>query len=507
MNLRNATCAAGILFLLSPAAWAQVPTATAAADEEAAREAALFGGGDDEADREAALFGDAPGGPSTPDREAALFGGAGTATATPSATPYAEPPSAEARLMDALRDKNDFLDIGGVLWLWLQASDVEGTPLGQSTLSSPSFADVYLDARPTDRLRAYTRGRLYYDPTIDPTAVGLTGATQSQTRVQLDQLWLKFDVLRKVFITAGKQRIRWGTGRIWNPTDFLNPTRRDSLNFLDTRLGVPLVKVHVPVESLGWNFYAIAELNQVRSLEQLGGAFRAEVLLGTAEVALSTAVRKDSPWRFGADISLPIWDFDVHAEAALLHKVRTPFFDANSDASFINDLTAISDLETAQRVLAALAGQPVDRREDWIPQIVAGLDYTLHYNDQDNLIFAAEYFYNDAGTDLPGTYLPMLVNGVFQPLYVGRHYVSLAAYLVAPGDWDDTTFALVGLANLSDQTGLIRFNYTVKVLTYLTVNAFVAGFVGQAGGEYRLKARIPPVEPADDRLALHHLRT
>ncbi|MCA9555397.1 MAG: hypothetical protein KC933_35535, partial [Myxococcales bacterium] len=400
MNLRNATCAAGLLFLLSPAAWAQVPTATAAADDEAAREAALFGGGD-EADREAALFGDAPGGPSTPDREAALFGGAGTATATPSATPYAEPPSAEARLMDALRDKNDFLDIGGVLWLWLQASDVEGTPLGQSTLSSPSFADVYLDARPVDRLRAYASGRLSYDPTTtgDADDTSLSALTATADDAVLDELWLRFDIERAVFVTLGAQHLRWGTGRIWNPTDVLNRDRRDPLAPADLRTGVPLVKVHVPVESLGWNFYAIAELNQVRSLEQLGGAFRAEVLLGTAEVALSTAVRKDSPWRFGADISLPIWDFDVHAEAALLHKVRTPFFDAKSDASFINDLTAISDLETAQRVFAALAGQPVDRHEDWIPQVVAGLDYTLRYNDQDNLIIAAEYFYNDAGTD------------------------------------------------------------------------------------------------------------
>ncbi|MCA9556081.1 MAG: hypothetical protein KC933_39010, partial [Myxococcales bacterium] len=98
--------------------------------------------------------------------------------------------------------------------------------------------------------------------------------------------------------------------------------------------------------------------------------------------------------------------------------------------------------------------------------------------------------------DLTGTYLPMIFNGVFQALYVGRHYVSLAAYLVAPGDWDDTTFALVGLANLSDRTGVIRFNYTVKVLTYLTVNAFISGFVGDAGGEFRLKVRIPPVEPS-----------
>lgn len=476
-----------------PASAQTAETSTAAALE--AREADLFGTSDDEADREAGLFGMPV---SADDLEATLFGaGTSSAAAAAGSAPYEETPrrSVEDRLADEMADREDPLAVGGQLWLWIQAAKLRNTPWDEVDVASPSFMDVYLDARPNDRLRAYARGRVNYDPTIDPNAPSLTGIAPQQTRARLDQLWLKFDLWRRVFVTAGKQRIRWGTGRIWNPTDFLNPLRRDSLDFLDVRLGVSLVKVHVPIESLGWNFYAIAALDGADTVKDVGGALRAEVLVGPAEVALSAALQRDLPVRLGADVSMPVWEFDLRVEAALVHDVRRPFFDEASDASFIRDIDVIADVDTAREVFGALQGTPLDRSDDWIPQIVVGVDYTVKYNDEDTLVLSLEYFFNDAGTDLTGTYLPLLFSGGFEALYVGRHYVSAAAVLVAPGDWDDSSISLVGLANLSDRSGLVRLNYTVRVLTYLTVNAFAAAFLGPAGGEFTLQFRVPPVDP------------
>jgi len=484
--------ASALLMALGYAGPGQVETASRAA--EAYREAALFGEDEPDSEREAALFG-----ADDSDREAALFGtpDVGTSSATPAAEPRGPAPSQPStggRLLDALRGQNDYLDIGGVAWFWAQMSDLDNTEFGGSRFSSPNFLDVYMDARPNDRVRAYVRGRLNYDPSIDPTALTLTGQTASRTRVRLDQLWLKFDVLRTAFVTVGQQRIRWGTGRIWNPTDFMNPSRLDALNFLDTRLGVPLVKVHLPIESLGWNFYAIADLNGASSIKELGGALRAEALFGPAEVSLSAALQKDRPVRLGADISLPVWEFDLRVEAALLHNVTRPFFDERSDARTVDGIELVDTVEEIEILVAAIEGTPVDRSDDWIPQIVVGLDYAVRYNDDDTLLFALEYFFNDAGTDLPQTYVPLLFNGGFESLYLGRHYLSAAAYLVGPGDWDDSTFSLVGLANLSDQTGLARLNYSVQLLTYLRLNAFVSVLAGERGGEFRLALRVPPID-------------
>ena len=73
----------------------------------------------------------------------------------------------------------------------------------------------------------------------------------------------KLDVYRTLFITVGQQPIRWGEGRFWNPTDLLNQQARDPLAIFDERLGVGLVKLHLPIEALAWNLYAVANLEGV----------------------------------------------------------------------------------------------------------------------------------------------------------------------------------------------------------------------------------------------------
>lgn len=464
---------------------AQTSTTSAAVE---AREAALFGEAED--DREAALFGAPATSSAAEDREAALF-------ERPDPSEPADRPGVADRLFDEMAEKDDFLDIGGVLWLWLQAAGAQGQPFEETGLSSPSFLDVYLDARPSSRVRAYARARTNYDPTVDESATNLFGASQQKTRVRLDQLWLKLDIYRKVFLTIGKQRIRWGTGRIWNPTDFLNPNRLDALNFLDVRLGVALMKVHVPIEALGWNFYAIMDVDDASRFDQIGGALRAEALIGTAEVSLSAALRKDRPIRLGADLSVPIWELDLRVEGALLHDVRRPFFDERVDIRPVESFGTIDTIEEIAYLRTLFFEPPsIDRRDDWIPQIVVGLDYALRYNDEDVLGLGIEYFFNDAGTDVPGTYFVAGLNGAFEPLYAGRHYVALTALLAAPGDWNDSTILAFALANLSDRTGLVRINYTVNVLTYLRVNAFGSVAMGRRGGEFRFGFDVPPVDPA-----------
>jgi len=62
----------------------------------------------------------------------------------------------------------------------------------------------------------------------------------------LYQMWIRFDVLETVFVTAGKQHVRWGTGRFWQPTDYLHSLKRNPLDVFDARGGTSMVKLHVP---------------------------------------------------------------------------------------------------------------------------------------------------------------------------------------------------------------------------------------------------------------------
>ena len=189
----------------------------------------------------------------------------------------------------------------------------EGQTPDEWALSAPSLLDVFLDARPNDRVRGFVLGRMFFDPTLRPggapPATVQAGVSQSTggsmgsadlnslfarrrragRTALLDQMWLRFDVARTVFVTAGKQHVRWGTGRFWSPTDFLHVRRRDPLAVFDARTGTTMVKLHMPWEAQGWNFYAYGLLEDAgahphRRTDR--GAGRAEIVFGTTEVGL-----------------------------------------------------------------------------------------------------------------------------------------------------------------------------------------------------------------------------
>lgn len=72
---------------------------------------------------------------------------------------------ASSRIAQALLDTRDELAIGGFLFMQLGQSYDEGDPLDEIALSAPNLLDVYLDARPSERLRLYASGRILYDYT------------------------------------------------------------------------------------------------------------------------------------------------------------------------------------------------------------------------------------------------------------------------------------------------------------------------------------------------------
>ena len=456
---------------------------------------------------------------SRPD-EAELFGepeptvDAGFESLTPAANePLATDRDAAALGGPAIRSKfdteevkSDALKVGGTLNLYGQGYWQEGRPFEKGSFTAPFLLDAYLDGRPNDRLRAFALGRLQYDPTrpagsasssapttSEATAgslVGLTPATSANPSVALDQLWLRFDIARAVYFTVGRQKVRWGVSRIWYPTDFLNSQPRDALNPFDVRLGVNMVKVHVPVEALGWNFYAYGLLDAINvsstgvTLDKLGGAVRAEFVLGPAELGLGGVWQQGRRPRYGVDLSTALGPVDLYAEAA--------FRDARDFWLFRTP----ADL-TRDNLLAKLDSIEAYRPQGVMVQVSGGLSWQFNYTDKNSAILGVEYFYNPVGYEHPvgyqvKTFMPGLLNVTLDPiqnapLYGAKH--NLAATLTAPGipgfDWITLTLSSIVIVN--DPSGLTRLDVGFRVLSFLTVQAFAAVFYGQTGGQLRFK--------------------
>ena len=434
-------------------------TSQAARDTEVDEETAS-----DERDvREDALFG-AEEPDETNDRESELFGAADD---TPGLMQQ------DLDIVTRVNAKDDLLELGGQLYMRMDWNILgQGAP-ETFPLRAPGLLDLYVDVRPTDQLRAFASGRVTHQFSANDESVSAFGEPIEPTRVALDQLWLKFDIARHVFFTVGQQPIRWGHGRFWNPTDFLNRQFKDPLAVFDERLGVSLIKVHVPIESLGWNFYAIVDIDGADSIDKVGGALRAEFVFGTTEIATSFAARKDSPHRLGVSVSSGFWWIDAWAELAMLHGVQTPRWEGDYDLATFSAPTQL------------------DVSETWWPRVSAGFEIAIPLFDEDTLYLGVEYAYNSLGYGDASLYPWLIANQAFVPLYAGQHYGAAYAALPAPGRWDDVTFILSQLSNLSDGSHILRFDTQLRVLTYLSLNFYASVHYG-ALGEFRFGQEIAP---------------
>ncbi|HLL01385.1 MAG TPA: hypothetical protein VK539_12420 [Myxococcaceae bacterium] len=485
----------------------------------------LFGGG--QQDKTPATPENTP--PSSRPSEDSIFGGPASSESEPSgatpteqptsvnpSAPPAQPPAVEQSGREETRDEQalsgtgfqekfgseehaeDPLKIGGQFYLRALAQGNEGVSFGETSFSAPTLVDGYFDARPTDRLRGMVVGRLSFDPTLlsqSTTVPGQGGGTRANPSVLLDQAWLRFDIARTVFVTAGKQHVKWGTSRFWNPTDFLSPQRRDPLAIFDARTGASMLKLHVPWEDKGWNFYGIALLDNAgpaSTLGRIGGALRAEVVLGQAEMGVSTVLQRGRKPRFGFDVSSALGPIDVYAEAALKKGSDTPLYRLPQGVTVDEFLEQIRDIPI--NTLEDIKNLPVESYfpDGLTPQVSGGFTYTFAYSENDTVTVGVEYFYNSTGYNFAAAYPYLIAQGQYQPFYVGKHYGAIYALLVGPGSWDKTSFILSNLGNLSDQSFTTRFDVLHRALSYLSVEAYVAASYGNKGGEFRFALDYPP---------------
>lgn len=401
--------------------------------------------------------------------EDAIFGGADT-----SSTPVTGPstPAEPAHF--------DPLSIGGQLYLRSSLTFSDRGSFGEQRVSLPGLLDIYLDARPEDRVRAFISGRLSYNPSLAESSAlpgdlqGLWGSSVSRTSVVLDQLWLKTDIARRVFLTIGQERVKWGASRLWNPNDFLNKARLDPTALYDERTGVPLLKAHVPIGE--HNLYVIALTDGVSSLDQLGVAGRFEWVMADGEYAISAIYGAGRTTAIGLDISTPLGPLDFTLEASL------------SDETSRKRYQGTLDLEN--RILPT--SEPFGK---WLPRISAGLSYQTKYNDEDLFIFGLEYFYNAAGTDNTSIYPWLALQGDLQPFYLGQHYLGFFASLPSPGDWNNSSFSLAALGNLSDKSFLTRLDFSQRLHSKLRLEAYAQGHFGTRGGELHFGYEVPDIAP------------
>jgi hypothetical protein len=267
------------------------------------------------------------------------------------------------------------------------------------------------------------------------------------------------------------------------------------------------VKAHLPWEKRGWNFYAIALLEDaagglqpdgvttttVSTLGQVGGGARAEFVLGNLEVAIDGVAQRGHVPRLGLDGSFPLGDLDLRFELGLRRGRDVPRWEQVPGKTSADPLLERYRLKTFDGLT---------------PAAVVGAEWSWKYSDEDALVVGGEFSYDASGYDSADIYpfllaLPVVPHylaslvipdqrNAFTPFYLARRYAGLYLYLPNPGAWNNTTVTLSALGSLTDGSGVVRLDHAVLVNTYLKVETFVSGSVGHQGGEFRFGGTIRP---------------
>src|SRR6185503_4475690 len=338
------------------------------------------------------------------------------------------------------------LQIGGQIYLRAQSTAFQGDYPDRWTLNAPSLVDAYFDARPNPRVRAFIQGRMSYNSTAPPSGgagttlnglptgnqgafsggspTGFTTFSSSRGPTSiLDQMWIRADIAQRVFVTAGKQHVRWGTGRFWQPTDYLHPLKRNPLDVFDARPGTSMLKLHFPWEERAWNFYAfgVVEDPNVASntLRTVSAGARAEIVIAGAEIGLDALVKRDTKPRFGIDISTGIWDFDVYADVGIRsgQDFQTPVEITPDPATQMSCAVDVNDPSQGRAVIDPLSSHyQLTTLAGIKTQAVGGINWSHRYNDNDMFVIGGEYFYNQPGVSDPKLYPGLIFNTANTPM-------------------------------------------------------------------------------------------
>lgn len=236
-----------------------------------------------------------------------------------------------------------------------------------------------------------------------------------------------------VDVTLGQQKIAWGTGYIWNPTDVLNPFTLSFAVKEEDEQDVLAVRFEVPLGELS-GFDAFALTNN--TWEQTTKGFRAKTNFEDHDVSISYVDLGAQGFQLGFDAAGEIFGLGVREEIALVSP------------------------RTSNRYY----------------KFVLGGNYTF----ENGWYVDLEYFFNGAGNKKKENYdwTNYLAGNINQ---LGMDYL----YLGSSKNLDEiTTLKLSLLYNLDDLSHIIYPSFTRNVHQNVDVSLEAMITEGEAGSEY-----------------------
>lgn len=183
-------------------------------------------------------------------------------------------------------------------------------------------------------------------------------------------------------VRAGRQRIAWGTGKIWNPTDVLNPYSPTSVE-RDERRGVDALYGRAGIGALGQAEYVWAGADRWVD-QQMLGRLRGNFAGWDASAVGGKVAGSTASFMIGGDFAGTVLDGTLHGEWAAFHpETRTPYWKADLGYDYtVDSETGLRWLRNADFVFEyfhAGNGQTNPARYNFAP-VLAGTEVSVAQN-------------------------------------------------------------------------------------------------------------------------------
>lgn len=300
---------------------------------------------------------------------------------------------------------------------------------GDSLIADENKIRWRIDLRPSPKILLHLEPE--YATLIKSLVVPLFEAPELD-KLNWDRLYLKLS-FPQTDLTLGKQRIAWGTGHVWNPTDVFNPFALSFAVAEEERKGIEAIRLQIPYGPAGGFEGVVLSGNEWAKSKK---GLKAKVNIGLFDLSASYVDLGDGSNQIGYDSAGEIKGVGVRSETALVSTPAIPSY------------------------LKSVMGLGYTLDNGW------GIDFEYYFNGLGKRSLSN---YNWAG---------LFAGDIVQ---LGMDYAYLGFNKIID---EITTIQFSFLMNADDQTWIFFPSYERNISQNVDVGLIAMLVGGQEGGEY-----------------------
>ena len=337
---------------------------------------------------------------------------------------------------------------------WMQGKGA----FADNKLRTYTHGDFYLDIRLKKDIKAFL------DLGIANVSSKISTDNSSTSLADIKELFVDFNIERKIYMRIGKQYLQWGRNYFWNPVDLVNIERKNFLNLNASLAGTYGTRLYLPFGA-GQNLYFFANSNEANNLDKFALVTKYEFLAGDTEYGLSMWTKKGKTPVYAVDFSTNKINWDITGEISF-----------SKGSTFTR-----MEIEKGSLVTKSIT-------DKLVAKAALNLSHSFKWEKANRINFSYEIFYNGAGYSENIFKNKEKKEYLFHTnLYIPNHHAQLyhaCFFSIADFPYRYTKFSLNGIQNLVDYSGIISTGLSYQITHGFEVATKLAVYFGDDNSEF-----------------------